>query len=84
MTVGSPQGEAVEFFELLDGFEGVGREGGFAFEGMKDDAFEEVAEGHVFLLRDSFEDFEEAFFDADAGLDALDFDQGGFGVGHWY
>ena len=34
--------------------------------------FEQIAESHVFVFRESFEDFEQAFFDADAGLDTLD------------
>jgi hypothetical protein len=32
------------------------------------------------LLGDGFEDLEEALFDADAGLDAFDFDGRGAGV----
>ncbi len=85
MAVGGAQGESVELFELLDFFEGVRGEGGFAFEGVEDDAFEEVAEGHILLLGDGFEDFEEAFFDADAGLDAIDFDEeAGLGSVMWY
>jgi hypothetical protein len=42
---------------------------------MEDDALQEVAKGHVLLLGDGFEDLEHAFFKADAGLNAFDFDE---------
>lgn len=83
VAVGGAQRESIELFELLDFLQGFRGERGFAFEGVQDDAFEEVAEGHVLLLGDGFEDFEEALFDADAGLDAFDFDGVGL-VLHWY
>ncbi len=51
VAVGCFEGEAVESSELLDLFERLGREGGFAFEGVQDDAFELVAEAEVFELR---------------------------------
>jgi hypothetical protein len=44
---------------------------------VEDDAFEEVAEGHVLELGKRLEDLEETPFEADTGLDALNFD--GFG-----
>jgi hypothetical protein len=66
---------AVEGFELLDFFQRLRREGSFSFEGVEDDALEEIAEGDVFLFGDGFEDFEHAFFEANTGLDALDFDE---------
>ena len=75
MAVGGFQGHAVQGFELLDFLQGLRRERRFAFEGVEDDALEQIAEGHVFLLGDGFEDLEHAFFEANAGLDALDFDE---------
>lgn len=75
MAVRGFEGHAVEGFELLDLFQGLRREGCFAFEGVKDDALYEIAEGHVFLFGDCFEDLEHALFEANAGLDALDFDE---------
>ena len=39
---------------------------------MEDDAFKQVAQTDVVVLRESFENFEDAFFDADTRLDALD------------
>jgi hypothetical protein len=48
VAVNGAQGESVELFELLDLSEGLRGEGGFAFESVEDDAFEEVAEGEVF------------------------------------
>jgi hypothetical protein len=47
VAVSGAQGESIELFELLDLFEGLRGEGGFAFEGVEDDAFEKVAEGEV-------------------------------------
>src|SRR4051812_47051454 len=75
MAVGGFEGHSVEGFELLDFFQGLRGEGSLAFEGVKDDAFEKVAEGHVFLFGNRFEDLEHAFFEADAGLHAFDFDE---------
>src|SRR6185437_15645145 len=51
------------------------REGSFAFKRVEDDALEKIAEGDVFLFGDGFKDFEHAFFEANTGLDALDFDE---------
>jgi hypothetical protein len=39
---------------------------------MKHDTFEQVAEGHIVIFGERLEHFEQAFFHADAGLDALD------------
>ena len=35
-------------------------------------ALEDVAERHVVIFAEGFQDFEDSFFDAYAGLDALD------------
>jgi hypothetical protein len=88
MAVGRAQRQAIDGPELFDLLEGLRGEGGLAFEGVKDDALEEVAQGHVFLFGDGFQDFQQALFEAHAGLHADDFD-GMFG-GHigtivpWY
>jgi hypothetical protein len=76
MAVVCAQGERVQLTELVDLGEGGWRESGFAFEGVEDDTFQKVPEGHVFELGKSFENFEEAFFEADAGLDAIDLEDG--------
>ena len=76
MAIRGLEGHAVERFELLDFLEGLRREGRFAFEGVKDDAFEQIAERHILLFGDGLEDLEHAFFKANAGLDALDFNGG--------
>src|ERR1700723_2316883 len=64
--------EVVELFQIANAFERGWAERGLAVEGVEDDAFEEVAEGHVVIFGEGFEDFEDSFFHADAGLDALD------------
>jgi hypothetical protein len=52
--------------------ERFGAERSFAIENMKHDTFEQVAEGHIVIFGERLEHFEQAFFHADAGLDALD------------
>ena len=74
VAVGCGKGEAVDFAELFDLAEGVFAEGSFAFEGVQHDAFEKVSEAEVFEFGDGFQDFEQVFLDADAGLNALDED----------
>jgi len=74
--------ELVELFQIANAFERDWAERGLAVEGVEDDAFEEVAESHVVIFGEGFEDFEDSFFHADAGLDALD-EQLGI-VGHVY
>src|SRR5580692_10647156 len=75
MAIGGFECHAVEGFELLDLLQGLRGERGFAFESVEDDALDQVAQGHVLLLGDGFEDLEHAFFEADASLDAFDFDE---------
>src|SRR6202042_2870590 len=53
-------------------FERGWAERGLAVEGVEDDAFEQVAKGHVVIFSQGFEGFEDPFFHTDAGLDALD------------
>jgi hypothetical protein len=43
---------------------------------MQDDALQEIAKGHVAILRGAFEDFEQGCFQANAGLASFD------GAGH--
>ena len=48
----------------------------FPLEGMQDDSLEEIAEGDVVIFGEAFEDFENAFLDAQAGLYSLYFRHG--------
>ena len=72
MTGGGVEVEVVKLLEVADALKRGRSEGAFAFKGVEDDAFEEVAEGEVMVLGEGFQDFEDAFFHADAGLDSLD------------
>ncbi len=49
---------------------------------MKNDALQQIAEGHVVVFGKALQDLEEAFFHAHAGLDA--FDQQLRIIHHWY
>jgi hypothetical protein len=40
---------------------------------VQDNAFQQVAKRHVSQLRQGLQDFEQAFFDSNAGLDTLNF-----------
>ena len=62
----------VELLEIADALEGGCSKGTLAIKDVKDDAFEEVAEGEVVIFGEGFEYFQDAFFHADAGLDSLD------------
>jgi hypothetical protein len=73
------KGQTVDNLELFDFFQGIPSKGGFTFKSVKHDSFEEISDGHIFQLGDGLEDFEQPFFEADAGLNPFDFD-----VGHWY
>ena len=66
MAVAGGQVQAVQAFELLDALERGVAEGGFAFEGVQDDSFDEIAEAEFVVLGDGLEDLEDALFDADA------------------
>jgi hypothetical protein len=63
----------INLFEFGYELEGFADERGFAFEGVQHDAFDEVAEGKVVIFGEGFHDFEDALFDADAGLDAFNY-----------
>src|ERR1700728_1681614 len=74
--------EVVELFQIANALERGWAQRGLAVEGVEDDAFEEVAKGHVVIFSEGFEDFENPLFHTDAGLDPLDEK---FGVvGHVY
>ena len=74
--------EIVELFQIANAFERGWAERRLAVEGVEDNAFEDVAESHVVIFGEGFENFEDSFFDTDAGLHALDQE---FGiVGHVY
>src|SRR5271167_3720659 len=64
--------ESVKFFQVLDAFQRFGTEGCLAVERVENDAFEQVAEGHIVIFGQSLEHFEKPFLHADAGLNPLD------------
>jgi hypothetical protein len=64
--------ESIEFFQVLDALEAFRAKGTFAIEGVKHDSLEQIAERHVVILAESFQDFQYPFFHANAGLHALD------------
>jgi hypothetical protein len=63
--------EGVEPFQVLNTFQGIGAEGGLAVESMEHYAFEQVAQRHVVIFRESLEHFEKTFFHAHARLHAF-------------
>src|SRR6185369_15492900 len=67
--------EPVDLLQAADPLQARLAERHLAVERVQDDAFEQVAEGDVVELGQSLEDFQEALFHPDAGLDALDFDR---------
>src|ERR1700746_548852 len=73
------KGQTVDSLELFDFFQGISGKRGFTFKSVKYDSFEQISERHIFQLGNSLEDFEQPFFEANAGLNAFDFD-----VLHWY
>ena len=64
--------EGVELLQVTNASERFWLERSLAVEGVQNDAFEQVTQGHVVILGESLKNFEEPFFHADAGLDALD------------
>jgi len=73
MAVGRAQVHRVKGTELVNIVEGLRRERALAFEGMQDNPLQQISQAHVFKLGDRFEDFEQPFFDSDAGLHAFNF-----------
>src|SRR5260370_12153501 len=68
--------EGIELAQVLNALERGGAEGSFAVEGVQHNAFQQVAQGHVVVLGERLEHFEDAFFHAYAGLDAFDLELG--------
>src|SRR5271157_121565 len=64
--------EIVEAFQLLYAFERSCAERSFPVEGMEDDALQQIAEGHVVILGEGFQDFEQALLHAHPGLHSFD------------
>lgn len=62
----------IELLEIADASERRGPKRAFSFENMKDDAFEEVAEGEVMVLGEGFQYLKDALFHPDAGLGSFD------------
>jgi hypothetical protein len=60
--------EVIELFEIADASERRRPERALSFENMKDDAFEEVAEGEIMVLGERFQYLEDALFHPNAGL----------------
>lgn len=73
MTGGGVEVEVVELLQVANPLERWAAERAFAVKGVKNDAFEEVAEGEVVVFGEGFEDFQNALLHADAGLDSFDF-----------
>ena len=70
-------GIEIEVIELLEGanaLEGRAAEGAFPVESMEDDAFQQIAKREIVIFGEGFEDFENALFHANAGLNPFDCD----------
>jgi len=63
--------EIVKALQLLNALEGGWAERRLSVESMEHDTFQKIAEGHIVVLGKSFQDFEQAFFHPDAGLDTF-------------
>ena len=72
MTVTRAELEAVNRLQSLKMAEGFRAEGWFTFERMQRHAFEQIAQGKIEILGQSFQDFDQCFFHARADLHALD------------
>ena len=82
MTGAGVEVETVELLQFLNAFERGLAEGSLAVEGVQHDALQEITERQIVILGKGLQDFEQAPFHADAGLDPLH-EILGFG-GHWY
>ena len=65
--------EVIDLLELSDLLQAGVAERSLPFEHVQHDSLEQVAEAHVVVLGQAFQDLEDALLDAHAGLDALDF-----------
>src|SRR6516165_3815065 len=74
VAVAGAQRQAVDLLEFCDLDNGFLAERRFAFESVQHDAFEKVAQGEIFQFGKRLQDFQQAFFDANSGLNAFNFD----------
>ena len=79
MRTGGVEVELEDAFQVGDLPARFFGEGRLAFEGVKDDSFDEIAQGQVVIVGESFQHLEETLLDPHAGLDALDGEVGGGG-----
>jgi len=73
--------EAVDLAQPADALQRGGAERRLALECVEDDAFDDVAEGHVQGRGEALQHLEDALLDADAGLDAMDLTSVGHRLG---
>src|SRR6266852_5707557 len=64
--------QAVKLLQLFNTVERGGSERALAIEGVEHNSFQQITQGQVVILGEGFEHFQQALFDADAGLNALD------------
>jgi len=74
MAVGGLQRQSIDAAQLFDLFQRRGRKRGFALEGVQNDSFQQIAQRHVFQLRQPLQDLEQAFLQANPSLDSLNQD----------
>ena len=74
MAVGGLERESIDAAELFDLFQRRRRKRGLALEGVQNDSFQQIAQRHVFQLRQSLQDLEQALLQANPGLDSLNQD----------
>jgi hypothetical protein len=71
MTGSGIQFEPIELLQFLYAPETLPLKRALSVKGMEHYTFQQVAEGHVVVFRECFEDLEDPLFHADAGLDTL-------------
>src|ERR1043166_8192342 len=64
--------EMINRFQLLDALQILGAERAFAVECMQHDAFDQVPESNIVILRQGLHDLQNAFLDPHAGLHSCD------------
>src|SRR5215831_12943391 len=64
--------EPVDSAELANPRDAIGPERRLAFERVKHDALDEVAEGDLVILGNGFQHLQDVLFDSHAGLDTRD------------
>ncbi len=75
MAVGCVQRHAIDTPELLDFLQGPRGERGLAFEGMEHDSLKQVTQTHILQLSHRFQHLKQPLFQANARLNAVDFDK---------